>query len=223
MTSELSAELGSGTLRSCGEVMTVMLQGLMSSKVELSVGVMREVWQGSELAEISQQCHVSVTGCNNWWKSSERCPHQSCIKLKPEHGYVLMGFPCSYFLMNHLAFWSAWDSGDQCWSTWLMEFECSDHSVQDSVTGIISCGSQNSQSQGIKPKMTENSMIGPWHIKIPLGKRCHGNVRVWKSNNSGEQLELTKKYRGRWVGEWKRLILARREVGRQIVMWSVVY
>jgi len=48
----LSVELGSGNLRSHGEAVNVMLWGLMSSKVELSVGVMREVWQGSELAEI---------------------------------------------------------------------------------------------------------------------------------------------------------------------------
>ena len=42
-----------------------MLQGLMSSNVELSMGVMREVGQGLELAKICQQCQVSVTGHKN--------------------------------------------------------------------------------------------------------------------------------------------------------------
>ena len=42
-----------------------MLWGLESSEVELSMGVMREVWQGSELAEICQQCHMSVMGHNS--------------------------------------------------------------------------------------------------------------------------------------------------------------
>ena len=60
-----SAKLGSRNPGSCGEVINVMLQGLMSSEVELGVGVTREVWQGSELAKISQQCHVSVTGRNS--------------------------------------------------------------------------------------------------------------------------------------------------------------
>ena len=60
----LSMKLSSRNLRSCGEAMNVMLWGLMSSKVELSMRVMGEVWQVSELAEISQQCHVSVTGHN---------------------------------------------------------------------------------------------------------------------------------------------------------------
>ena len=36
-------ELGSRNLRSHGEAMKVVLQGLMNSKVELGVGVMREV------------------------------------------------------------------------------------------------------------------------------------------------------------------------------------
>ena len=60
----LSAELGFGNLGSHSEVVNAMLQGLMSSEVELGVGVMREVWQGLELAKIYQQCHMSVIGCN---------------------------------------------------------------------------------------------------------------------------------------------------------------
>jgi len=36
-------ELGSGNLGSHSEVVNAMLQGLMSSEVELGVGVMREV------------------------------------------------------------------------------------------------------------------------------------------------------------------------------------
>ena len=38
-----SAELDSGNLGSHGEVVSAMLQGLMSSKMELSAGVTREV------------------------------------------------------------------------------------------------------------------------------------------------------------------------------------
>ena len=65
----LSTELGSGNLGSHGEAVNAMLQGLMSFKVELSMGVMREVWQGSELAKICQQCHMSVMGCNTFISS----------------------------------------------------------------------------------------------------------------------------------------------------------
>jgi len=61
-----SMELGSGNLGSHGEVVNVMLWGLTSSKVELGVGVMREVWQDLELANISQQCHMIVMGHNNY-------------------------------------------------------------------------------------------------------------------------------------------------------------
>ena len=60
-----SAKLSSGNLGSWGEVMTAMLWCLMSSEVKLGTGVTREVWQDSELAEISQQCHVSVMKHNN--------------------------------------------------------------------------------------------------------------------------------------------------------------
>jgi len=58
-----SAELGTGNLGSHCEAVNVMLQGLMSSKVELVQG-----WWGgvtdSELTKINQQSHMGVTGCN---------------------------------------------------------------------------------------------------------------------------------------------------------------
>jgi len=41
-----------------------VLQGLMSSKVELVPGCDRNV-TGSELAEVCQQSHMSVMGCHN--------------------------------------------------------------------------------------------------------------------------------------------------------------
>ena len=41
MTSEVKTELGSGNLRNHSEAVIVVLQGLMSSKVELVQGVMR--------------------------------------------------------------------------------------------------------------------------------------------------------------------------------------
>ena len=43
MTSESSTEIGSRNLRSHGEAVNAMLWGLISSEMELSMGVMREV------------------------------------------------------------------------------------------------------------------------------------------------------------------------------------
>ena len=57
-------ELGSRNLGSHSGAVNAMLWGLMSSKMELSAGVMREVWQGLEVAKICQQFHMSVMGCN---------------------------------------------------------------------------------------------------------------------------------------------------------------
>jgi len=45
--------------------MNVMLWDLMCSEVELGMGVMREASQDLELAEISQECHVSVMEHNS--------------------------------------------------------------------------------------------------------------------------------------------------------------
>ena len=56
----MSTELGSGKLGSHSEAVIAMLQGLMSSEVELLQGGVTD----SELAELCQQIHVSVTGCN---------------------------------------------------------------------------------------------------------------------------------------------------------------
>ena len=58
-------ELNSGNLRSWCEAVIVVLQGLMSSKGGTSAGVVTRGVTGSELAEICQQCHMSVTGCNS--------------------------------------------------------------------------------------------------------------------------------------------------------------
>src|SRR5882724_10547884 len=57
-------ELNSRNLGSRCEAVIVMLQGLMSSEVELVPGVTGSV-TGSELAEVCQQSHVSVTGRNS--------------------------------------------------------------------------------------------------------------------------------------------------------------
>ena len=56
-------ELNSGNLGSRCEAVIVVLQGLMSSEVELVQGVTGNV-TGSELAEDCQQSHMSVMGCN---------------------------------------------------------------------------------------------------------------------------------------------------------------
>ena len=58
-------QLNSGNLGSQCEAVIVVLQGLMSSEVELVPGVTGDV-TGSELAEVCQQIHVSVTGHNKW-------------------------------------------------------------------------------------------------------------------------------------------------------------
>ena len=88
-------ELNSGNLGSQCEAVIVVLQGLMSSKVELVQGGVTGGVTGLELADICQQSHMSVTGCNrvvlkfadfilfltfekffkkNWYKISTRMP-----------------------------------------------------------------------------------------------------------------------------------------------------
>jgi len=47
------------------EAVIAVLQGLMSSKGGTSAGVVKRGVTGSELAQICQQSHVSVMGCNN--------------------------------------------------------------------------------------------------------------------------------------------------------------
>ena len=58
-------ELNSGNLGSRCEAVIAVLQGLMSSEVELVPrGVTGDV-TGLELAEVCQQGYLSVTGCNS--------------------------------------------------------------------------------------------------------------------------------------------------------------
>src|SRR5882724_5041098 len=57
-------ELNSRNLGSRCEAVIAVLQGLMSSEVELVPGGATVDVTGSELAEVCQQSHVSVTGCN---------------------------------------------------------------------------------------------------------------------------------------------------------------
>ena len=57
-------ELNSRNLGSRCEAVIAVLQGLMSSKVELVPGGVTGDVTGSELAEVCQQSHVSVTGRN---------------------------------------------------------------------------------------------------------------------------------------------------------------
>jgi len=57
-------ELNSGNLGSRCEAVIAVLQGLMSSEVELVPGGVTGDVTGSELAEVCQQSHVSVTGRN---------------------------------------------------------------------------------------------------------------------------------------------------------------
>src|SRR5882724_10961308 len=57
-------ELNSRNLGSRCEAVIVVLQGLMSSEVELVPGGMTGDVTGSELAEVCQQSHVSVMGHN---------------------------------------------------------------------------------------------------------------------------------------------------------------
>jgi len=57
-------ELNYGNLRSWYEAVIVALQGLMSSKGGTSAGGVTGGVTGSELAEICQQSHMSVTGHN---------------------------------------------------------------------------------------------------------------------------------------------------------------
>ena len=59
-------ELNSGNLGSRCEAVIAVLQGLMSSKVELVPGGMTGDVTGLELAEVCQQSHGSVMGCNTW-------------------------------------------------------------------------------------------------------------------------------------------------------------
>jgi len=54
-------ELNSGNLGSRCEAVIAVLQGLMSSEVELVPGGVTGDVTGSELAEVCQQGHVSVT------------------------------------------------------------------------------------------------------------------------------------------------------------------
>jgi len=57
-------------------------------------GVMREVWQGSKLAKICQQCHMSVMGCNTleermawrWWLGRWVMEHQERLILVTVYG-----------------------------------------------------------------------------------------------------------------------------------------
>ena len=58
-------ELNSGNLGSQCEAVIAVLQGLMSSKGGTSAGGVTGGVTGSELAEICQQSHVSVMGCNS--------------------------------------------------------------------------------------------------------------------------------------------------------------
>src|SRR5882724_8801826 len=58
-------ELNSGNLRSRCEAVIVVLQGLMSSEVELVPGGVTGDVTGSELAEVCQQGHMSVMGHNS--------------------------------------------------------------------------------------------------------------------------------------------------------------
>ena len=57
-------ELNSGNLGSRCEAVIAVLQGLMSSEVELVPGDVTGDVTGSELAEVCQRSHVSVTGHN---------------------------------------------------------------------------------------------------------------------------------------------------------------
>jgi len=61
----LSAELNSWDLGSQCEAVIAVLQGLMSSEVELVQGCDRGCDKGLELAEVCQQSHVSVTRRNS--------------------------------------------------------------------------------------------------------------------------------------------------------------
>ena len=58
-------ELNSRNLGSWCEAVIAVLQGLMSSKGGTSAGGVTGGVTGSELADICQQSHMSVTGCNN--------------------------------------------------------------------------------------------------------------------------------------------------------------
>src|SRR5882724_159235 len=59
-------ELNSGNLRSQCEAVIAVLQGLMSSKGGTSAGGVTGGVTDLELANICQQSHMSLTGCNNW-------------------------------------------------------------------------------------------------------------------------------------------------------------
>src|SRR5882724_3394620 len=58
-------ELNSGNLGSQCEAVIAVLQGLMSSEVELVPGGVTGDVTGLELAKVCQQSHVSVTGRNS--------------------------------------------------------------------------------------------------------------------------------------------------------------
>ena len=70
-------ELNSRNLGSWCEAVIAVLQGLMSSEVESAGGVTGDV-TGSELAEVCQQSHVSVMGCNTL-RGLAPCQHQGVI------------------------------------------------------------------------------------------------------------------------------------------------
>ena len=59
-------ELNYGNLGSQCEAVIAVLQGLMSSEVELVPGGVTGDVTGSELPEVCQQSHMSVTGCNTF-------------------------------------------------------------------------------------------------------------------------------------------------------------
>jgi len=64
-------ELNSGNLGSQCEAVIAVLQGLMSSEVELVPGGVTGDVTGLELAEVCQQSHVSVTGRNSFLVAPE--------------------------------------------------------------------------------------------------------------------------------------------------------
>src|SRR5882724_4807796 len=81
-------ELSSGNLGSWCEAVVVVLQGLMSSEVELVPGGVTGDVTGSELAKVCQQSHVSVTGRNS-------IPPSRILSRDPEELWRANGVPCA--------------------------------------------------------------------------------------------------------------------------------
>ena len=67
-------ELNSGNLGSRCEAVIAVLLGLMSSEGGTSAGGVTGCVTGLELADIGQQSHVSVTGCNTCTGYDYICP-----------------------------------------------------------------------------------------------------------------------------------------------------